>query len=265
MMKLDELLRRLWDDFVILNPHALRVHELVLARGERIHNDHIAFRTFDDPRLGIDVLARAFVEAGYEAKDEYDFAAKKLLARHYEHAESALPKVFVSELKVGEFGAAFGQRVAALVDQIPAGTTGRDDFPVTGRPWDVSYDDYEALRVESEYGAWLAAFGFRANHFTIDVGQLSTFDGLAAFNGFLNDNGMMLNGDGGEIKGSAEDFLEQSSTLAEPIEVEFTDGAHAIPGCYYEFAQRYTLPDGSLFTGFVARSADRIFQSTDQR
>ena len=39
-------------------------------------------------------------------------------------------------------------------------------------------------------------------------------------------------------------------------------GAHSIPCCYYEFAKRYTQADGKLFRGFVAQSADKIFEST---
>jgi hypothetical protein len=37
---------------------------------------------------------------------------------------------------------------------------------------------------------------------------------------------------------------------------------HEIPTCYYEFARRYPLADGRLYQGFVAASADRIFEST---
>jgi len=60
-------------------------------------------------------------------------------------------------------------------------------------------------------------------------------------------------------------YLEQSATLAAPVDVEFSDGVRRIPGCYYEFARRYPLPNGTLYTGFVERSADKIFESTDRR
>jgi hypothetical protein len=124
---------------------------------------------------------------------------------------------------------------------------------------------YETLRRESEYAAWLAAFGFRANHFTVDVNALKTFESLGELNRFLKDQGHRLNTSGGEIKGSPEDLLEQSSTLAGEVEVRFSDGRKRIPACYYEFARRYPGPDGKLFTGFVAKSADKIFQSTDRQ
>jgi hypothetical protein len=73
-----------------------------------------------------------------------------------------------------------------------------------------------------------------------------------------------LNKAGGVIKGTPEQFLEQSSTMAVPVHVKFTDGTFEIPGCYYEFAKRYALPNGKLYTGFVAASADKIFESTNR-
>ncbi len=60
-------------------------------------------------------------------------------------------------------------------------------------------------------------------------------------------------------------LLEQSSTLADKVSVAFSDGELAIPSCFYEFALRYPKADGELYTGFVAASADKIFESTDVR
>ena len=265
MASLQALLDRLWEDYAALNPQAGRIHELVQQRGERIRNDHVAFRTFNDPRVGLEKVARPFEAFGYEPRGEYQFTEKRLFARHFEHPEPDRPKVFISELKLEAFSDALRERVGKLVEQMPAGATDRWDFPVMGRPWAVSYDDYETLRAESEYAAWLAAFGFRANHFTIDVNALNTFESLQALNAFLKENGFEMNEAGGEIKGSPEQYLEQSSTLAAEADVEFSDGVRRIPACYYEFARRYEMPDGRLFNGFVAKSADKIFQSTDRR
>ncbi len=60
-------------------------------------------------------------------------------------------------------------------------------------------------------------------------------------------------------------LLEQSSTLADEAVAEFTDGDQLIPSCFYEFALRYAMPNGKLYTGFVAASADKIFESTNVR
>ncbi|MGL4896671.1 MAG: DUF1338 domain-containing protein, partial [Shewanella sp.] len=60
-----------------------------------------------------------------------------------------------------------------------------------------------------------------------------------------------------------EVLLEQSSTMADTIAVEFSDGVLEIPSCFYEFALRYPKANGELYTGFVAASADKIFESTN--
>ncbi|MEX2214925.1 MAG: DUF1338 domain-containing protein [Phycisphaeraceae bacterium] len=266
MSDVHPLLEKLWNDYAKLNPSAKAIQELLTATGERIVNDHIALRTFRDPKVGIDALARAFLEGGYEAKGEYEFTEKKLYARHYEHADVELPKVFISELKLDECSPALKAKVEELIAEVPEETAKKDDFAVAGRPWKVTWPEYEALAAESEYASWVAAFGFRANHFTIFVNALDTFDSLELLSGFLKDNGYKLNTSGGEIKGTPEVFLEQSSTLADQVEVKFDDGSkHVIPACYYEFAKRYPMPDGKLYQGFVAKSADKIFESTNRK
>ncbi|SFI88046.1 DUF1338 domain-containing protein [Planctomicrobium piriforme] len=263
--QLNRLLDRLWTDFSRINPQALAIHSLLQQRGETVINDHIAFRTFDDPRIGIEVLAKPFLADGYVPKENYRFEQKKLDARHYEHADPKLPKVFISELKVKECSAKLQSIVAGLLDQIPAAALTDPELCMAGRPWKVSFADYETLAGESEYAGWMSAFGFRANHFTVFVNYLQSVATLADLNTLIKQAGFPLNAEGGEIKGSPEVLLEQSSTLAPPVEVDFTDGPHAVPGCYYEFARRYALPDGKLFSGFVTKSADKIFQSTDRR
>ena len=91
------------------------------------------------------------------------------------------------------------------------------------------------------------------------------FERIEAVNDFLKEEGYPLNSSGGEIKGNPEQLLEQSSTLADRVEVSFADGVQIIPGCYYEFALRYPDKEGRIFSGFIAGSADKIFESTDFR
>jgi hypothetical protein len=259
-MQVDELLAALWQDYVVSTPQAAKIHALLEARGERVVNDHVALRTFDAVPMA--VLAAPFEALGWRAKDRYRFDDKHLDACYWQHADPALPKVFISELVTRELSAGARSAIGELVEQLPAGFA---PLPWEGRPWHVWHATYEALLVESEYAAWLAAFGFRVNHFTIDVNALTTFAGLAELDAFLVANGFVLNHAGGTIKGTPADRLEQSSTRAEIVEVAFADRKARIPSCYYEFAKRYPLPDGTLFQGFVPRSADKIFESTDVR
>jgi 2-oxoadipate dioxygenase/decarboxylase len=97
------------------------------------------------------------------------------------------------------------------------------------------------------------------------VNQLSQFRTLAEVNQRLKDEGFRLNTSGGEVKGSPQDLLEQSSTMADRADVAFSDKTVSIPSCFYEFALRYPKPDGKLYSGFVAASADKIFESTDSK
>jgi hypothetical protein len=259
MMDVTELFDRLWRDYARLSPQAARIRALLEERGERIVNDHVALRTFDDPRVSIDVVARPFVAAGYRPAAEYAFPEKKLRARHYEPANQGLPLLFVSELRLDACSAKLRGVVTELLDDFPS----REDLAVAGRPWPLRRQQYDVMAAESEYAGWLAAFGFRANHFTVRVNDLRTFTGLRELNDFLKQKGFRLNTAGGEIKGSPDVHLEQSSTLGEPIEVELTDAKITVPGVYYEFALRHRLPNGKLYLGFVERSADKIFESTD--
>jgi hypothetical protein len=264
-MTVKALLDRLWIDYQAQNPQVSRIHALLEARGERIVNDHIALRTFDDPRVGLEVLARPFLRFGYEAKGEYEFREKKLFAKHFEHPDESLPKVFISELELRAVSEDARATIATLLEALPQDIAERDDLPALGRPWQLDVATYERLSAESEYAGWLAAFGFCANHFTVLANALTSFASLEALNAFLIREGFELNSAGGLVKGTPADLLEQSSTLASRVRVEFSDGTREIPGCYYEFARRYPDATGRLFSAFLAPNADKIFESTDRR
>ena len=266
MKTLDSLLKVLWDDYANLNKQAHKIHELLETRKEVVINDHIAFRTFNIPKVGIEVLSEHFKRFGYKEGGEYHFPSKKLYAKHYEHNDSTKPKIFISELKVQECSPFIQEIVKKLVDKIPADKPKTPEFLVSGAPWKkTTYETYEKLQAESEYAAWMSVYGFRVNHFTVLVNALKTLKSLQELNDFLKQNGFKLNASGGEIKGTAQEYLEQSSTLAHPVDIEFADQKKTVPACYYEFARRYPLPNGKLFQGFVAQSADKIFESTDNK
>lgn len=263
---LKDLLSKMWTDYCELNPAARRIYDLLTAEGEVVLNDHIALRTFNHPRLGIESLAKHIKGLGYkEAPTPYVFAEKKLFAKHYEHTDETQPKIFISELELEKVSPAIQQAVEKMVSEIPQSLIDSPAFLVCGRPWSMSKATYEGLAKESEYASWVAAHGFRPNHFTVNINALKKLHEIRDLNAFLKSKGYTLNAAGGEIKGSKEVYLEQSSTMAAEIEVKFDDGSLKIPGCYYEFAKRYALPNGKLYQGFVAASADKIFESTNQR
>ena len=263
--KLENLLDEMWRDYLNLNPQAKRIYALFEALGEKVVNDHIAMRTFDLEKTNIGKLVSAFKNYGYEKKGTYHFEEKKLYAEHFEHIEGSFPKFFISELLVDQLPQETQDIIKNLVSQMDEGQTKRKDFLYSGRPWELDSKSYEKLLQVSEYAAWVAAFGFRPNHFTISVNALKSFDDVEDVNKFLKTKGVALNNSGGEVKGSKENRLKQSSTLANEVSVDFSDKTTDIPGCYCEFARRFPLHTGQLYQGFVPSSADKIFESTNRK
>lgn len=257
------LFQLLWQDYTSrLCPSAGNVHKL-LKEDEPLLNDHIALRTFNIAPVGLEVLAKPFLELGYQEAGDYVFESKKLVAKHFQHPDPTQPKVFISQLKVEECSEALQGIVKQLVSQVEQCEMQGVEFLYSGRPWQLPYQDYLILAQESEYAAWLAAHGYGANHFTVSVNQLKQFNEVQQVNDYLKATGFVINQSGGEVKGSAEVLLEQSSTMADRVHVEFDDGVMLVPGGFYEFAKRYPMADGQLYSGFVAASADKIFESTN--
>ncbi|MBL4942599.1 MAG: DUF1338 domain-containing protein [Colwellia sp.] len=257
-----KLFNNIWQQYLTVTPSADKIHQL-LGSGRDVINDHVAYRTFNLDKINLDKLASHLLTLGYTECGQYDFAAKKLTAKHFEHSNNTMPKVFISELRVEEFSADVQKIIHKLVAQLPENISDQENFLYSGRSWELSSTDYQTLLTTSEYAAWLAAWGFRANHFTVSINHLDNFDCIVKVNDILKEAGHPLNSNGGEIKGDKTVKLEQSSTLADKAIVEFSDKAMEIPSCFYEFAKRYPQADGELYTGFVAASADKIFESTN--
>jgi len=261
-----EIFNVLWENYITRNPSSKKVFELFNRDGETVVNDHIAFRTFNHPKINIDVLARVFLKNGYQEKGTYRFEEKKLFARHYEHeSDPDAPRVFISELLTERFSEHLRNVVQEWVEKIPEALLESDDLIFAGNVSGIpAFKTYEKLRLESEYAAWMYVYGFCANHFTVSVNRLREYDSIEKVNRFLKSNGFLLNGAGdNEIQGTPQDLLEQSSIKAGINRVTFQEGEFDIPACYYEFARRYPDTGGKLYSGFVAKSADKIFESTN--
>jgi hypothetical protein len=266
-MDLTHFFEELWKQYTVKTPSAQKIKSLFEAEGNTVFNDHIAIRTFNDPRVSIDVLARPFIAMGYEPKDEYHFKAKKLYAKHFEHRnDSNAPKIFISELILEKFSQELNSSIQNILNETNHEIFKQENLVLKGRVWaKPSVEIYQQLRKESEYAAWMYINGFCSNHFTVDVNRLKTFNTLSQVNEFLKSNGFKMNVSGGEIKGSPSQLLEQSSILADVVEVEFEENVKEITSCYYEFSYRYKNNQDIIFNGFIADSADKIFESTDMQ
>lgn len=263
-MNREQFFERLWQDFVVMAPQAAALRDRLSATGEPVENDHVAFRTLARPALGIEALERWLLGFGYRILTDYAFPEKKLRARAY--VLEGAPRIFLSELLVDELSPA----ARRILEGIAAEARGRvpegPEVFWAGRLWEpIPFAEYELLAAESEYGAWLAALGLRPNHFTVSINALRRLRTVEAVLEFVEQAGYRINTSGGRVKGSPAQLLEQGSTLADRMEVEFAGGERqVIPTCYYEFALRHRDAHGRLYEGFVPASADKIFESTDR-
>src|SRR5690606_6860118 len=128
----------------------------------------------------------------------------------------------LSELETHHFSPFLQETVRGLCASIDPKRVESPEVLWAGRLWPaVSYETYQKLLDESEYAGWVAAIGLRANHFTIGVNHLKTLPTLESLLDFVEDQGYPLNTSGGRIKGSPAVLLEQASTLADKVEMEF--------------------------------------------
>ncbi len=260
------------------------IQEEAIARPDDIQNDHIAFRTLGVAHLGVASLEKIFLHYGYERRDPYDFPAKKLNAYWYSPPEPHFPRIFISELRVGELSEEAQRIIRSYTDEVKSDPVDKLDLDAAAQVdtflhsplWRLpSLEDYERLADESEYAAWVIYNRYYLNHFTISVHTLpSGYDTVADFNTFLKAHGFKLNDSGGEVKTSPDEKLLQSSTVAKMIEAEFADGeTREISGSYVEFAERRVLGEYQNLPkeevrrehrreGFEAGNADKIFEST---
>ncbi len=255
---------------------------------EEIENDHIAFRTMGVPHLGIGSFEKIFLHCGYEKRDAYFFQQKKLDAFWYSPPQPRYPRIFISELRVGDLSRETQAIIHSYTDEVLSDPVDGLDLndgaavdaflhqPLWRTP---TWRDYETLASESEYAAWVIYNRYYLNHFTISVHNLpAPYDSLERFDELLESQGLRLNDAGGKIKVSPDGLLLQSSTVAQMVEAEFSDGQGGslkkmISGSYVEFAERKVLPEFNNLPadqverrhrrdGFEAGNADKIFEST---
>ncbi|MCF2519973.1 DUF1338 domain-containing protein [Dyadobacter sp. CY351] len=256
----------------------------VVPSADNIENDHIAFRTMGVANLGVQSFEKIFLHYGYEKRDHYFFEGKKLDAWWYSPPRETDPRIFVSELRVNDLSDESQRIIRSYTDEVTTDPVDALDLdngaevdaflhqPLWRTP---TVADYKSLLLESEYAAWVIYNRYYLNHFTISVHNLPEgYNTVAAFNEFLEKNGIRLNTSGGKIKISPDGGLLQSATIAEMINAKFANNEHLeISGSYVEFAERKILPQFQNIPpaeitrrhrrdGFEAANADKIFEST---
>ncbi len=252
---------------------AMIQHNLINNEHDII-NDHIAFRTFGLPNLGIQSLEKIMLAYGYTKKDFYRFETKKLTAYWYSPPKDIanLPRLFISQCEVNQLSTKTQDIIKHYTKHITKDPVDKlnfengneiDNFLHTPLWETPTWEDYEYVLNESEYAAWVLYNRYYLNHFTITIQTLKKgYNTIELFNHFLESIGIKLNASGGKIKCSKDKKLIQSSTVAKTITTKFPhkngqEQYHDIAGSYVEFAERINNRDG-----FEVGNADKIFEST---
>ena len=253
----------------------------IISNQSEIVNDHIAFRTMGVEFLGIQSLEKIFLHHGYVKKDFYSFKTKKLNAFWYSHSDENMPRIFISELKVNDLSENSRRIISKYTDQVTEDPVDKLDLSnanevinfLSNPLWSLpSLNDFNDLLKETEYGSWVIYNRYYLNHYTISVHELiDQYNTLEKFNAFVTKIGIKLNDSGGVIKESKDGLLLQSSSVANKVKANFTEGSSLISGSYVEFAERKILPKYSNVSeikpihrrdGFETSNADKIFEST---
>lgn len=271
------------------NPTAKAILGLVDSiENDNICYDHIAFRTFGVSGHGIDSLAKFFLDLGYSQRDELRFPAKKLKALWFSPpsvpipeggsgVNGPLPRVFISELLVDQLSSEAQDIIKKYTNISDKACNHAALASALGSlTWEKPlHSEFQRLASESEYAAWTLVNGYALNHVTISIHRLSSqIKNIESFNRFVEENSFKLNSDGGDLKVSPDGLLLQSSTVADSLSFEFSDGiTDSVPCSYIEFAERMVLPQYKNLPkeeikehhrrdGFEVGNADKIFEST---
>ncbi len=291
-----QLWEQLWLGYRERVPYARIYQRMIEDAQGRFINDHIAFRSLqlsvEGPQgtinLGIPYLDEIVTQLGYCPVKTYKFPDQHLFAQHYIVPGSPdLPKLFISELKVG----ALPQTTVELIRGAVRWKPGNDKYLWTKLPslsgispqevlsllqarfqriWTPPLlSTIKAVNAVSQYGAWVLLHGYEVNHFTASINRQdavaypdleSTVQGLEELGIPMKDR----------IEGSRETGLRQAATQAvvEPTTV-VDDATNCLskiqwPYAYFELAQRYPLgtDTSEVFQGFLSPQAANLFEMT---
>ncbi|KAI3516385.1 hypothetical protein L1887_15300 [Cichorium endivia] len=271
------------------NPTAESVLHLVRSTDDNpVYYDHIAYRTFGIDGHGIDSISKFFLDFGYTQRDELSFPKKKLKALWFSPPDEPvvkggfgvfgpLPRIFISELLVDQMSPQAQEIIKKYVGLSGQGHKHAVLSSAIGHlPWPrPSHSEFQQLASESEYAAWTLVNGYIVNHVTVSAHKLKCrLKDIQSLNKFIEIQGFSMNSEGGVLKVSPDGLLLQSSTVADSMQFEFSDGVKAkVPCSYVEFAERLVLPEYKKLSehmveeihrreGFEVDNADKIFEST---
>jgi hypothetical protein len=242
-----QLLDHLWNRYVQDVPHARTFLSLCATP---FANDHVAFRSLRRDGSGIAAFRAVFERLGWREGGRYTFPDAHLEAIHLSHPDG-LPRVFLSEL----LPEALSPAAQAILARLPADPPPPEtDDPALLAAWFAppappAEADLLALEPESQYGAWLCAFGRMVNHFTAAVPDVEVWQARLAAAGVPMK---------GVIEGAPGSDLRQTATKAASLTVALAGGGvRSWPYAYLEIAERHRG-----FDGFLGAQARQLFDMT---
>lgn len=242
-----QLLENLWDRYVKDVPHARTFLSLCPTP---FANDHVAFRSLRRDGSGVAAFRRVFERLGWREGGSYTFPDAHLEAIHLSHPDG-LPRVFLSEL-VPEALSPAAQAILARLPADPPPPLSEDPAELAAwfaPPAPPAEADLLALEAESQYGAWLLAFGRKVNHFTAAVPDVEVWQARLA------DAGVPMKG---AIEGAPGSDLRQTATRAGSLTIALAGGGvRTWPYAYLEIAERHRG-----FDGFLGAQARQLFDMT---
>ncbi|MCI0569339.1 MAG: DUF1338 domain-containing protein [Myxococcaceae bacterium] len=240
------LLDLLWDRYAAEVPYA---RAFVSLSGGTFRNDHVAFRSLARPGGGLSLLIPTFEQLGWRLGGEYTFPDTHLFAVHMSHP-AGLPRVFLSELRASELSSE-AQRLLASLPADPPPPTDVESLAnwFSGPEAPVNEGTLLTLERESQYAAWLLAFGRKVNHFTGSV------DDVEVWQKRMREAGVPMKA---EIEGAPGNPLRQTATHASPLPVQLEGGGtRQWPYAYFEIAER-----SAGFDAFLGPQARQLFDMT---
>lgn len=291
----------LWQQYRSKAPHIQLIEKKLAQRGvQTLVLDHFAVIDLPGPYTGIPVLSQLFAAMGYRTQGR-DYLADKqndflwMTEEDSEtcNAKTVLPQVVVADFRLAEMPGHIRKIIEKYAGQarpLPV----RDIVPLVqkacqdkaaaqqlqlllsqyfeGREWPLpTYKEFRAVQEFNELLAWVLVFGRRPNHFTLSAHLLGHFKDLASFCQFIEKEvGLVLNHEGGTIKGGEKTGIAQGSTKGTLERAHLADSTVKLPIGFVEFVWRFpkkSAPfNGPLlwddyFTGFVPQHADRVIES----
>lgn len=297
----DRIIKTLWEDYLHSTQQMQVIHHLLLDKGiKHIILDHFAMIDLPGPNTGMNQLTQlfsaiGFIEHGngYLADKQNDFRWMAEVNCEQLPASLALPQVVVADFRLEELPITVRRIVEKYTHQAPiapitevqelAKRTAQGEIDAAqlltdrltqyfaGRDWPLpTVEEFRTVQRFNELIAWVLIFGRKPNHFTLSIHHLPDFASIMEFHHFIEkETGLVLNQEGGKIKGGKSSGIAQSSTTGLMQKVHLSDGIIEVPMGFVEFVWRYPNHPScqhpvlwnDYFTGFVAQYADHVIES----